>query len=239
MKIKVLGTRGEIEPSAPYHIRHSGVLVDGVVLFDCGEQEFLGYRPSHVLVTHLHPDHAFFILHPAQLDMAVYAPEPYSGQPQIQVMSGEARLDGYSVTPVPTHHSKLVKSTAYLLARDGQRLLYTGDIVWINKEHHPLLSGLDLVITDGSFIRKGGFIRKDPQTGQIYGHAGIPDLVRMFKPFTHHILFVHFGAWFYPDIKAARRQLKDLGERSGVAVHVGYDGMELDLAQLSPRQERL
>ena len=58
--IKILGTRGEIEPSAPYHAKKSGVLIDGKILLDCGDQRFLAYHPHYVLMTHLHPDHAFF-----------------------------------------------------------------------------------------------------------------------------------------------------------------------------------
>ena len=41
MKIQILGTRGEVEPSAPYHARHSGILIDDRFMFDLGEKEFL------------------------------------------------------------------------------------------------------------------------------------------------------------------------------------------------------
>ena len=61
MKITILGTRGEIEPTAPYHARHSGLLVDDTLMFDLGEQEFLAYKPSYIFITHLHPDHAYFV----------------------------------------------------------------------------------------------------------------------------------------------------------------------------------
>jgi glyoxylase-like metal-dependent hydrolase (beta-lactamase superfamily II) len=63
MNIKILGTRGEIKVSAPYHSRHSGVLIDNTLLLDCGEPEFLDYKPQAILITHLHPDHAFFVRH--------------------------------------------------------------------------------------------------------------------------------------------------------------------------------
>jgi ribonuclease BN (tRNA processing enzyme) len=61
MNIHVLGTRGYIRPSAPRHSRHSGVLIDGALLLDCGEKEFLTHKPKYILITHLHPDHAFFV----------------------------------------------------------------------------------------------------------------------------------------------------------------------------------
>ena len=87
---------------------------------------------------------------------------------------------------------------------------------------------VDLVITEGSYIRKGGLVRRDKETGALFGHAGIPDLLRLFSPFTGHILLTHFGSWFYKDIRESRRKLKKLGKDYGITVHVGYDGMELD-----------
>jgi ribonuclease BN (tRNA processing enzyme) len=228
MHIKVLGTRGEIEPSLPYHARHSGVLIDGLILLDLGEREFLDYQPKWVFITHLHPDHAFFIKKVVSIDAFLYAPEE-SQKINIHIISDTIQVDSYLVTPIPSHHSKKVKSTAYLIDNGKQRLLYTGDIVWINKEYHQLLDNLNLVITDGSYIRRGGLIRRDKETGKLYGHAGIPDLVNLFKPFTHHILFIHFGSWFFKGVRRARAKLNELGKANHVEIHVGYDGMDMEL----------
>lgn len=198
MNIHVLGTRGEIEPSAPRHSKHSGVLVDGSLLFDLGERQFLDYKPQAVFITHLHPDHAYFVTKSFNGNtVPIYAPKKMPGVPNLIVPTGPIKLNSHQVTPIPTHHSKLVKSTAYLIEDGKTKLLYTGDIIWVDKEYHHLFERLSLVITDGSFIRKGGMIRKDKETGQLYGHNGITDLIRLFKPFTPRILFVHFGGWFY------------------------------------------
>jgi len=61
MRIKILGTRGNVTASAPKHARHSGILVDGRLLLDLGEAAYLDYRPRYVFITHLHPDHAAFM----------------------------------------------------------------------------------------------------------------------------------------------------------------------------------
>jgi hypothetical protein len=233
MNIKVLGTRGEIAESAPRHTRHSGLLVDNKLLFDLGEKEYLNYKPAGIFITHLHPDHAFFITGTnLSTNIPVYAPEKSPKSKNIQTIVDTIHLDEYQVTPVPTHHSKLVKSSAYLIESGLQKVLYTGDLIWIDKEYHHLFAGLGVVITDGSYLRAGGLIRKDKVTGQIYGHNGIPDLIRLFKPFTQHILFVHFGGWFFKDIKDARRRLVNLGNYYGITVHVGYDSIELDTHEL-------
>ena len=84
------------------------------------------------------------------------------------------------------------------------------------------------MITEASYFRKGGMIRRDPLTGKIYGHTGISDLLRIFSQFTKHILFVHFGSWFYEDTQQAKKNLIKLGREHHVKVLVGYDGMEID-----------
>lgn len=61
MHIKILGSKGEIENSLPYHSKHSGILVDDCLLFDVGEKEFLKPHLKAIIVTHLHPDHAYFV----------------------------------------------------------------------------------------------------------------------------------------------------------------------------------
>jgi ribonuclease BN (tRNA processing enzyme) len=230
MHITVLGTRGEVAESAPSHSRHSAILIDGILLFDLGEREFLDYHPDHIFITHLHPDHAFFVTDPASFDIPVSGPEAYENGVTVAVIDGPVSVGPYTITPIPTHHSKLVTSTAFLVRKEGESLLYTGDLIWINQEYHTLFDPVDLVITDGSMIRKGGRIRRDPETGVLYGHTGIPDLVRLFAPYTSRILFVHFGSWFFEDIGAAREKIAALGEEYGVFIRAAYDGMELETA---------
>ncbi len=232
MHIKILGTRGEIEPTLPRHSRHSGVLVDGKLLFDVGEKEYLDYKPEAVFITHLHPDHAFFITQFSPLESKIYAPEE-SRDARVNVLAELLELESYKITPVPTHHSKLVKSQAYLVEKGGQRLFYTGDVIWIDKQYHSLLKNLDLVITDGSYLRKGGMIRMDKETGQLYGHGGIPNLIHLFAPFTKQMLFVHFGSWFYRDTEAANEKLAELGKENGVTITAAYDGMEFNLEDMA------
>jgi len=229
MHLKILGTRGEVKPSSPDHAKHSGLLVNNTLLLDLGEKEFLSYSPQSIFITHLHPDHAFFVIHPSSVAYPVYAPEP---GPQVSfVVPAEStiRLDSMIVTAIPTHHSKKVKSSAYLVSDEGARILYTGDMVWIDKKYHHLFDKLDMVITDGSYIRKGGLIIKDSETGLLYGHTGIPDLIHLFRSFTSGIMFVHFGSWFYRDIESAGQKIAQLGKLNEVKAFAAFDGMEIDI----------
>jgi ribonuclease BN (tRNA processing enzyme) len=230
MKIKVLGTRGEIEESAPYHSKKSGVLLNDKILLDIGDPSFLNYKPKYILITHLHPDHAYFERHHEEphFGIPIYAPEKYDAL-KIHVTKKPFTIDGYKITPIPTVHSIKVKSNAYLIEYKNKRLIYTGDMIWIEKKYHHLFGKLDIVITEGSFIRKGGMVRRQKETGKIYGHTGIPNLMHLFKPYTHKMLFVHFGAWFYKDIKKARKTIQKLAKENDLNAIVGYDGLEIEI----------
>jgi ribonuclease BN (tRNA processing enzyme) len=267
VNLKILGTRGEVKESAPRHSKHSGVLIDGQILLDLGEKEYLDYQPKAVFITHLHPDHAFFIKEPAQIDVPIYAPETHKNA-KIDVPHGPISLDAYRITPFPTIHSKKFQSMGYVVEKKGKmkermegrtewekregiggrkvertevekddwKLVYTGDLIHINKKYHHLLENADLVITDGSHLRKGGRIFRDKETGQIYGHTGIPDLVNFFKTFTANILFLHFGSWFYEDVSMSMQQIREMGKERNIEVIAAYDGMELSLSELSHRK---
>ncbi|MGC9435243.1 MAG: MBL fold metallo-hydrolase [Methanomicrobiales archaeon] len=233
MDLQILGTRGEIEESGPWHSRHSGVLVDGCLLLDLGEREYLDLNPGAVVITHLHPDHAFFVREAASIDLSMYAPEEHHDGVDVDLLPGKLALFHHTIRSFPTHHSKRVRSVALVVEDESTRFCYTGDLIWINREYQSHLEDLDLVITDGSYIRRGGLVRRDPDTGVLFGHTGIPDLIRLFSRFTDHIRFVHFGSWFFHDIERSRRRIREIGEEYGVDARATRDGEEICIDDLA------
>jgi phosphoribosyl 1,2-cyclic phosphodiesterase len=227
MRLKILGTRGNILPSAPRYARHSGILVDSRILLDLGETAFLRYRPRHIFITHLHPDHATFPRIPVVTSAEVFLPEPAPGLPAARVISGPVRCGAHRIVPVPTVHSFKVRSVGYVVEAGGRRVFFSSDLVSIERRYHRRLRRLDLVITEGSYIRRGGLVRIDPASGRRFGHAGIPDLVEFFRPFTPRIVFTHFGSWFYKDIAASVRRIASLGD--GVRTSAACDGLVIDV----------
>jgi ribonuclease BN (tRNA processing enzyme) len=177
MRVTILGTRGNIANSAPGRANHSGILVGGALLFDLGEAAYLRYRPKHIFITHLHADHAAFMTSAMKLDAHVYVPESTRRCPGATVVTGAVCAGSYRIIPIPIAHSHVVRSVGYIVESRGRRLFYSGDMVAIDKQYHSRLRHLDLVITDGSFMRKGGLVRTDRHSGERHGHAGIPDLV--------------------------------------------------------------
>ncbi len=230
MKIKILGTRGEIDESAPWHTKHSGVLIDDTFMLDLGEEKYLDYKPEFVVFTHYHPDHAFFVRRKNQLNQSVeaFGPEKHKDIEDARIVTEPFQKAGYQFTPIPTIHSLKVKSQAYLIEKDNKRLLYTGDMAWMEKKYQEILEHPDMVITEGSFIKKGGMIRRDDESGQIYGHTGVPDLIRIFSKHTGHIVLMHFGAWFMKDVKAARKKISKLTPK-GVNVEAARDGQVFEI----------
>jgi len=225
MKIQILGTRGEIDESAPWHSKHSGVLINDELMIDLGEESYLEYNPGFVLFSHFHPDHAYFMRKNNSLKQKIqaYGPEKPEELNDVSVVDKPFDKNGYHITPIPVIHSLKGKSLAYLIEKDGKRLLYTGDIAWIEKQYQDTFGQLDAVITEGSFIQKGGMIRRDKKSGKIFGHTGIPDIVRVFSQYTDCIVFMHFGSWFMEDVEAARNKIQDLSSRN-ITLHPARDG---------------
>jgi len=229
LNIKILGTRGEIEESAPYHAKHSGLLIDDTLLLDCGDKRFLHYNPRAILITHLHPDHAYFVRHHAVApirNFVIYAPDTYPGL-DIIVTRKPFTIGSYHITPIPTVHSLKVRSHAYLIEHNKKRILYTGDMIWIDKKYRHLLKPCNAIITEASFFKAGGMIRRDKKTGKVFGHTGVPNLIKLFAPYTPTIILIHFGAWFYKNMPRARAQIASLGKEYDRTVIAGYDGQKI------------
>src|SRR5438094_3379356 len=227
MRITILGTRGNIEPSADGYARHSGILVDREMLLDLGELAYLDYGPEHVFITHLHADHAAFLNADVRTNATVYVPEPTKRFPGARVVSRPVRVNAYRITPIPTLHSHRTRSVGYVVEGKGRAFFYSSDLVAIEPQHLPRLGRMDLVVTEGSYIRRGGLVRIDRASGARLGHAGIPDLVELFRSFTERIVIAHFGSWFYKDIEGSIRKIESFSD--GVRVRAAHDGLTLRL----------
>jgi hypothetical protein len=109
----------------------------------------------------------------------------------------------------------------------GRSFFYSSDMVAIERRYHRRLRRLALVITEGSYIRRGGLVRVHQASGQRFGHTGILDLVEFFRPFTRDIVIAHFGSWFYRNIGESIRKIESLG--NGVRVAAAHDGLIIDI----------
>ena len=129
--------------------------------------------------------------------------------------------------PTIVHYAALLRVLRYLRSTITRSLFYSSDMVAIAPQYRRRLRHLDMVITEGSYMRKGGLVRIDRASGERYGHTGIPDLVQFFRPLTSQIVITHFGSWFYKDIAGSIRKIEALG--NGVRVVAAYDGLTMDV----------
>ena len=246
MRLRILGTRGNIEASAPGHVHHSGVLIDDRLLLDAGEKEYLKYRPRWIFITHLHSDHMALeaddiptrsarpIGRSRKQRMSIYAPEIPRSIPMVQITSKAVVVGRYTVTPVPTVHSHRVRSVGYVVQTGADKVFYSSDMVRIEPKYHRLLRHLDLVITEGSFIRSRGLVRIESGAGEPFGHNGIPDLIEFFSRFSRRIIVTHFGTWFFKNVSKSRQKIESFSDN--VRVIPAYDGMVVDLTAIKRGQ---
>ena len=227
MKIEILGTRGKIEPSAPHYQNYSGILIDDRILIDIGEKKYLGKNPKLIVFTHFHPDHAYFMFNKEEFtpDIPLFGPEENEFIPGLQVIDDAFSLYGYDFTPVPVIHALSLKSFGYLIEKDEKKLFITGDVAWIEKANFESFPQVDLVITEASFINKGGRINR--KGDRIFGHTGVPNLIQLLKPVTKKIAFTHYGSWYFEDIKAGKKQIKQLSD--DMELICCHDGMQIEI----------
>lgn len=228
MNLKILGTRGKIPQSNPRHKNYSGILIDKKILIDVGKAEYMEYQPEAIIFTHFHPDHAFFIFDGEKFDpqIPLFGPEEQELVPHLKIVTKKFRIGEYTITPVPVIHALHLKSLGYVIQKGQKKIFVTGDVAWIEKANLQDLPGVDLVITEASMIQKGGVIRR--KEDRIFGHTGIPDLIRLLEPHTSRIAFVHFGSWFFNNIKESRKKLKSF-ETNELEIIPTHDGMEIEV----------
>lgn len=228
MKIRILGTRAKIKPKAENHINHTGFLLDDKILIDVGEPDYMDYRPQAIVFTHFHPDHAFFVPEQQQFtpNIPLFGPEVHDLVPKLKVISEEFQIGEYKFTPVPVIHALKLKSLGYVIQKGQKKIFITGDVAWIEKANLAKISNLDLMITEATFINKGGRINR--KKDRIFGHTGVPDLIRLLSPLTKRIAFCHYGEWFFEnEPEASKHRIRSLEE--DVELIPAYDGMQIKI----------
>jgi hypothetical protein len=68
-------------------------------------------------------------------------------------MSRPVQSGSYRIVPVPTVHSSKVRSLGYVVEKRRRRVFFSSDLVSIQRRYRRRLGRLDLVITEGSYMR--------------------------------------------------------------------------------------
>ncbi len=234
-----VGTHGEIDVSSRLHRRHSAMLVRHGrtrLMIDCG-LDWLGrfgrYRPTAILITHAHPDHAWGLSKGA--DCPVFATAVtrriLSRYPVRQWKTVAARrpfrLGGLTIEAFPVEHSILAPAVGYRIACGRNAFFYIPDVVYI-RDRAKALKNVQVYIGDGASISRP-LVRRRGNT--LFGHAAIStQLGWCAKEGVARAVFTHCGTEIVAgDARKIEARIDRLGQERGVEARIARDGMRLTL----------
>jgi phosphoribosyl 1,2-cyclic phosphodiesterase len=172
MKLRLLGTRGEVEQRTRHHRMHTSLMVSyrsADVMIDCGLDrlgKFERLRPNAIVLTHAHPDHAWGLRHGAPCP--VHAPqETWRELRHYPVKRPSSDQRTYAHEDLRNHirgvfreHSILSPAVGYRVSAGRACIFYVPDLVFIH-DRAAALKNVQIDIGDGatvthSFIRRRG-----------------------------------------------------------------------------------
>jgi phosphoribosyl 1,2-cyclic phosphodiesterase len=239
VKLRFLGTRGEIDLRSPQHRLHSSLLVvyrRTSLMIDFG-LDWLerppGLEPRALLLTHAHPDHAGGLRRGAP--WPVYATEetwraitryPIAHRELVPPRRPFA-IGGVEIEAFPLEHSLRAPAVGYRLAAGKASVFYAPDVASILDRSEALV-GLDLYVGDGAGIRRSILRRRD---GTLIGHASISVQLDWCKlEGVLRATFTHCGSQIVAgDEHAVEATVEALGRERGVRAAIAHDGMEVAL----------
>lgn len=238
MKIQFLGTRGEIEPQTTRHKMHTSTLFSlrgNRVMVDCGAtwlHQIKKARPTQIVLTHAHPDHAFGLKEGSPCPVWATAetwklidrfPIPKT-QRRLIIPRKKHRIGGIQFEPFPLLHSLRCPAVGYRITSGKTKLFYAPDVAWI-EEMEEALKEIQFYIGDGATIVRP-MVRK--KNGTIFGHATIRQQLTWCKKMqVPKMIITHCGSGIVSHEEKAQKQIETLAIERGIEWLIAYDGLKI------------
>ncbi|MGH7481424.1 MAG: MBL fold metallo-hydrolase [Longimicrobiales bacterium] len=239
MKLRFLGTRGEIEPRTAAHAMHTSLEIGyrgRRVMIDAG-QDWRGrldeLRPQAIVITHAHPDHAWGLKDGAPC--AVWAPRevwraleryPIRDRHTIEPRT-RFHARGIEFEAFPVEHSIRAPAVGYRISAGRVTIFYAPDLVYI-QDRADALRGVDVYVGDGATLERS-FVRRRGE--RLLGHAPVrTQLGWCAKEGVPRAVITHCGSEIVTgDPAEIDARLQALASERGVQAEIAVDGFELVL----------
>ena len=239
MKLRFLGTRGEIEKRTQRHHMHTSLMVSrrgANVMIDCGLDwlgKFERLHPGAIVLTHAHPDHAWGLKNGASCP--VYAPQKtWETLTRCRVEDRQlikertpTKICGITFEAFSVEHSILAPAVGYRISAGHACIFYVPDLIFIH-DRAAALKNVQIYIGDGATVTRS-FIRRRGKT--LIGHAPVrTQLTWCQKEGVPRAIITHCGSEIVTgDERKLFANLRAMAADRSVEVRIAYDGMKVTL----------
>jgi len=232
MKLKFLGTKGEIEEESPKHKYNSSLLIEEQgfkLLIDHGllSQKLVEIKPDTILITHGHLDHFVWLKedenYPGKIYLTSETEKLAKFKKDFKILKNNQwfKIGPFKIFAYRVVHSLIAPAVGFKV-KNAQRLIYNPDIVVM--EDKDVLKNVDLYIGDGSSVKSNLVRRRDEK---LFGHTRMKTQINWCRQYgISNIIFTHLGK---EALSIGDKELVKILGKEKIDIKIAYDGMEYNL----------